>query len=86
LHKVENRTTNSDALAHKIQDVHGQKLKAFEAQVMIFLLTLMSILSYKVVILWPRLFSIPSFNIKTSDFTPQEEIRKPCATLKAKRE
>ncbi|KAL5184201.1 Kinesin-like protein KIN-4A [Glycine soja] len=33
LHEVENLASNSDGLAHKTQDVRGQKLKALEAQV-----------------------------------------------------
>ncbi|XP_047157412.1 kinesin-like protein KIN-4A isoform X1 [Vigna umbellata] len=33
-HEVENLATNSDGLAHKTQDVRGQKLKALEAQIL----------------------------------------------------
>ncbi|ESW27894.1 hypothetical protein PHAVU_003G241500 [Phaseolus vulgaris] len=33
-HEVENLSTNSDGLAHKTQDVRGQKLKALEAQIL----------------------------------------------------
>ncbi|KAK7331036.1 hypothetical protein VNO77_25245 [Canavalia gladiata] len=34
LHEVENLAANSDGLAHKTQDVRGQKLKALEAQIL----------------------------------------------------
>ncbi|KAG4930701.1 hypothetical protein GLYMA_17G169400v4 [Glycine max] len=34
LHEVENLASNSDGLAHKTQDVRGQKLKALEAQIL----------------------------------------------------
>ncbi|KAK7263173.1 hypothetical protein RJT34_30758 [Clitoria ternatea] len=34
LHEVENLSANTDGLAHKTQDVRGQKLKALEAQIL----------------------------------------------------
>ncbi|TKY55686.1 Kinesin protein FRA1 [Spatholobus suberectus] len=34
LHEVENLTANSDGLAHRTQDVRGQKLKALEGQIL----------------------------------------------------
>lgn len=39
LAEVENRAANIDGQTQKFQDVHAQKLKALEAQVIIFHLT-----------------------------------------------